>query len=159
MWAFKRSGESEVVHNNGTSRTRIFTGLLADTTYTVRVRARTSQGNGSWSSSREFTTTVGIPGAPGRPSISDLGIYTARSSWSAPSSLLPITRYDVGLVESGKSEVFYNNGTSRSITLTGLLPGKTYVIRVRARTNEGTGTWATTRTFTTYSTAGGVTFY
>ena len=84
------------------------------------------------------------PALPGKPrdvegTAGDKRIYVA---WRPPEDAgdAPVDRYEVGLVNGGRTCVVAAPETA--CTVTGLTPGTTYVARVRARSSVGWGPWA-----------------
>ena len=126
-------------------------GLSPNTAYTVQVRAKNSDGNGSWSSSK-FGSTSGesAPGVPTSISVSTTGTTDPadqlRIQWSAPSSGGTPTTYDVRFQKTYASP---NPWTTRSnvsspYLLSGLDELTAYSVQVRAR-NSSTGNWSSSR--------------
>jgi hypothetical protein len=138
----------------GWATSRIITGLPKGTPLYARVRARNSVGWSSYSGARAFTTGVTTPSAPGTPAISNISATTASVAWSAPSDPggAAITSYEI---ERSTSASFEDTTTVTDTTsptsLSGLLPGTTYHVRVRAVSSAGAGTWSSTTTFQTLS--------
>ncbi|MFG1605008.1 fibronectin type III domain-containing protein [Actinoplanes sp. NPDC049265] len=112
---------------------RVVTGLANGTTYAVRVRAVNGVGAGP-ASARATVTPAAVPGAP-----TDLaavaGDRSATLSFTAPDAGgSPITGYDVSLDDGATWAVL-----PADRVVTGLTNGATYRVRVRARTDAGTG--------------------
>ncbi|GAA2569471.1 hypothetical protein GCM10010435_49360 [Winogradskya consettensis] len=109
------------------------TGLTNGTTYTVRLRARTSAGTGPASAPATVTPAT-VPGAPTGLSVAP-GDSTATVTFTAPADGgSPITRYEVST----------DDGTTwatlaASNTVGGLSNGTAYTVRVRARNDAGIG--------------------
>ncbi|MDH6462049.1 hypothetical protein M2302_002224 [Micromonospora sp. A200] len=130
------------------------TGLPKGTVLFVRVRARNSAGYSAWSSARSFTTATTVPSAPAAPSTSDIKATTASVSWLAPSDTggAAITTYEVQRSTSSSftSPTTVSDSASPA-PLSGLLPGTTYYVRIRAVNSAGAGAWSPTSSFTTLS--------
>ena len=136
-----------------TSRSQYVVGMDRGTSYYVRVRAHNSAGYGSFSGSRLFKTED-VPSAPGTPVASDVGQTEATLTWAAAASNgASITNYywQVSTSSSfGSTVKTGNNGTSRTVTVTGLDPEVTYYFRVRATNAHGTGGFSSSRSFRTF---------
>jgi chitodextrinase len=126
-----------------TSTSRALSGLNPDTTYVVRVRARDNfnpPAYSSWNEKDPAFTTPPInraPSTPGTITISGVTRTSATVSWSASSDLDddPIT-YEVEYgINNTPGWTSAGTTSSTSVTLTGLTPDTTYVVRVRARDN------------------------
>lgn len=122
--------------------------------YYVRVRAYNSVGWGPWSAVRTVTTGITVPGAPATaPTFSAISPVQATVSYVAPTFIggSAITGYDV---QRAKDAAFTVDAvtvadSASPLTLTGLLPGTTYHVRVRAKNAAGNGAWSPTGNFTT----------
>jgi hypothetical protein len=149
----------------GWTTSRTVTGLPKGTVLYARVRARNSVGWSAWSGARTFTTGSTAPSAPSQPSISGVTATSASVSWFAPSDPggSAITNYEVQRAtdSSFTTDVVTVASSSSPASLTGLLPGTTYYLRVRAVSSAGAGAWSSTSSFQTLSevmeTAPGVT--
>ena len=116
-------------------------GLTAGLSYTVNVYPI----NGEETSGNLKTTTITLPNAPGVPTSLTRSAGNAGSktfSWSAPSSGGTVVSYEYQLNSLG----WTNNGTSTSVSLTGLSGNNTF--QVRAVGSSSTGTAASTGQFT-----------
>jgi hypothetical protein len=116
-------------------------GLTAGLTYTVNVYP--INGEDTYGSLK--TTTITLPNAPGVPTSLTRTAGNAGSktfSWSAPSSGGTVVSYEYQLNSFG----WTNNGSSTSVSLTGL--SGTNVFQVRAIGSSLTGTAASTGSFT-----------
>src|SRR5690606_15145392 len=93
QWSTSSTFSSNVSFKDvGTSRSYRITGLSANTTYYVRVRARNSADWGDWSTARSFTTLPQVPSTPSAPSVTRVSDTQMNLSWSrSASSSRPIT--------------------------------------------------------------------
>ena len=123
--------------HTGTSTSISLAGLRPSTTYEVRVRAVAGDTVGAWSVPplvvRTLGGTLGIP-APATPTASNVTSTSMDVSWTAPSTPLTITGYDVEyrLIPEPNFSDAGHTGTSTSISLTGLALSRAYEVRVRA---------------------------
>ncbi len=136
-----------------TSTTATIGSLTNGTLYQVQVRAGNSVGDGAWSASAsEYPSTT--PGAAGTPTLT-VGDLSLGVSWAAPSSTggSAVTGYKVGRCSSGCGTdtnwtVKTLTGTGRSTTLSGLVNGTAYQVRVAATNRSGDSAWSTSATAT-----------
>ena len=137
-------------------------GLQAGTEYEAQVRAVSAAGPGEWSASLRvptITTDATPPTQPGSPSTGTVTANSAVVTWLAPETDLTITKYLVQWIEAPgpnttarpaaqggidwtSAETAETEGNTPSITLDGLDPGTTYLVRVRAVTEEIDGHWS-----------------
>lgn len=90
------------------------------------------------------TDVAETPGAPGAPTLTPAAASLA-VTWKAPDNTGPaITGYDVHHRGAGAADWkdAKHVGTATSTTLGGLSPGTAHEVRVRARSDEGTGGWS-----------------
>ncbi|OKI45116.1 fibronectin type III domain-containing protein [Micromonospora sp. CB01531] len=138
----------------GTDIRKDLTGLPKGAVLYVRTQAHNAVGWGAWSPSRTFTTDTTAAGATSKPSVASVLATSASVSWSAPSDTggASITGYELQRdTSSSFAAPVTATTTNPSTSLSGLLPGTTYYLRVRAVTSAGTGGWSATTTFTTLS--------
>ena len=111
--------------------TNVFaTGLAGFTTYFVEVRARDNANNvGATSSGSFMTTDNAAPSAPGAPTFSAITDSSATAGWAAATDNVAVTGYEY----SFNGGVWTSNGTSRSLSLSGLSSATSYTLHVRAR--------------------------
>ena len=128
------------------------TGLSPGTSYWFRVRATNATGTSGTSGSTGFTTGAVPPGAPPMPVLNGVLSTEVTVSYVAPASNggSGITGYEV---QWALSPSFTGAGgdamdDASPYTIAGLLPGKTYYVRVRALNAAGAGAWSPA-TFTT----------
>ena len=122
----------------------LISGLTADASYDVQVRAVNSDGDGAWSG-----TATGIPrkipGAPTSVSV-DYGDEELTVTWSAPTGDAPISGYDISYRESPSggwnTEQFGGALHTLEHTISNLDNGQAYNVKVRALNVAGEGPWA-----------------
>ena len=140
-----KQGESGTVTAvpSGTSHT--FSGLTANTAYTLYVRASNSGGVSDWSS----TTATTLLGAPSGLSAAAAST-TITLSWSAVSGA---TSYDVKRGASGDVTAV-PSGTKH--TFSSLTANTAYTLYARARNSSGTSAWASVAATTVLPAPGGL---
>ena len=145
---YRQSGASswQGQAHSGTATHTTIRGLQADRTYEVQVRAKGSEGAGSWSPSGTGTTPqVAVPEKPPAPRVTAAGSATLVVRWTAPTDNgAPVTDYDVHYRQSGVSswQVRLHSGTATQTTLTGLRASTEYEVQVRAGNRVGDGPWS-----------------
>ena len=131
------------------------TGLSPGTDYEIQVRAVfTTDGPGDWSQSipartGDSTPTTPTTPVPGAPAVT-AGTVTTTSvtvHWTPPQTTLEISSYQLRWRISGASgddwtEVDNIPKTDTSHDITGLSPGTSYEIQVRAVFTDGPGDWS-----------------
>jgi hypothetical protein len=103
-------------------------------------------------SANDFATrtagTSTLPGSPGTPTFSSITLTSATVSWTAAAGA--VTSYSYSM-NGGSS--WTSVGTALTVSLTGLTPGTTYTVLVRAESAGGSGT----SSFASFTTVSGVT--
>lgn len=139
---YKDGGVQAVIQ--GVVSPHVVSGLEAGASYQFQVRAVNAVGTGAWSAKSNVavpTAGLSVPGAPPKPTTSS----AARVAWTPPASnggatidqywvLAHLPGQDWG--EPAVAEALVGR-TGRTATLTGLVPGTTYRVRVRAHNSEG----------------------
>lgn len=129
------------------------TTLSPGVTYWVRVLATNAIGSSAYGASVSFSTSATVPGLPTSVAAGSITPITASISFVAPASTggSAITGYDVQVAtNSGFTTDLQTIADDASPTpLTGLIAGRLYYARVRAKNAVGNGSWTTAITFTT----------
>ena len=139
------SGFTTFSDGTSSATTATVTGLTNSTVYYFKVAAVNSVGTSAYSAVSSGVTP-GVASAPTSLSVSS-GRTGMNVSWTAPTSTggSAITDYVIQYTTSpGYSYVTFSDGTSTttSATITGLIAGSTYYIRVAAVTSLATGTYS-----------------
>jgi Subtilase family/Fibronectin type III domain len=126
------------------------TGLSANTNYSFSIYPYNAIGSGRTSSIVTAKTLVGAPTAPGKPVVV-ASSSTASVSWAtANNGGSPITGYTVEMYSASAPRwAVVATTTATSATLTGLVSGTTYIVRVRATSALGTSYPSGSVSFTT----------
>lgn len=131
----------------GTATSILLTGAVNAKTYTCKVRARNSVGDGEYSDpSAAVTPQVGldptVPAKPAAPSAT-AGSGSVALTFAAPANGgAAITGYSASCTSSdggAAGTATTSSGTATSMTVTGLTGGKTYTCTVSATNSMGTG--------------------
>ena len=126
--------------------------LPSQSTLFWRVRASNSGGNGEWSSTNYFTTTVAIPPAPNLLNPEDNAMHQRHNlnfSWSSAEGAFSYR------IQISNNLIFTilavddSTLTSNSYLANGLEEGKKFYWRVNAKNSSGTSAFSTRRNFTT----------
>ena len=127
----------------------MITGLANSQTYDFQVSARNALGWGAWTNTVS-RSTADIPGTPGSPNLTNLGLGRVRVDWNAPSDGgAPISAYEVQVRRTGAAWPTAGRlvaGTGTTSTFTGLVGGVQYEARVRARNAAGVGLFGSSQT-------------
>ena len=120
---------------------------VAAGTATITVTA-TDPSNAS--ATQDISVTVQANTAPTNLSVSFLSSSAFGVSWTAPTTSLTITGYDVAYRVKGTSDFTdaSHTGTGTSIKVTGLTSETTYEVRVRTTTANDSSDWASTEATT-----------
>jgi chitodextrinase len=149
-----------VVYQNGVALTdppqpllaqtaRTITGLLPETAYTFHVRARDGALNLSGPSTGLQVTTPADttpPSVPGFPTSTAVTRTSLSLTWPPSSDTVGVAAYELRV----NGAVHPDRPSTNSSTLSGLAPGTTYAIELRARDAKGNWSdWSFARSFTT----------
>ena len=138
----------------GTNTSTTITGLSADTSYQVQVRAQNNIGESSWSPSSRSERTdddapvARVPSRPGAPRVTVLSSSILTAFWDAPDDGgSSITDYEVryrSVAPAGTSawETVANLTGTESTLIKGLSAGTFYDVQVRAENNVGDSRWS-----------------
>ena len=134
--------------DNAASGAMVLSGLLNGTTYELQARATNARGTGVWGSAS------GTPGTPVRVVVATPVVkhQSLDVSWAAPASdnASLVLGYDVQY-RAGSSGAWMpqtHTTIARSTTVTGLVNGTSYEVRVRARNAHGSAFWSASVTGT-----------
>lgn len=115
--------------------------LLEDETYTVRVLAFTSLGDGPLSDLIQVKTSQGIPIQPRNLHAEAKSETTISLTWTPPHHH-SIVRYEVYYKEGERGhEIRKTFDRATSYLVEGLKPHTEYILRLAARSNQGQGAW------------------
>ena len=124
------------------------TGLTANTSYQIRVRAKNLTQTGDWSATATQSTSVTLVQVTGVTATQEMTDQTqARISFDTQTS---VTQYDIqyaeitGLATVSAPPWTTATATTSPATVTTVTPGRTYWVRVRARSGTMTGAWSST---------------
>jgi fibronectin type 3 domain-containing protein len=148
IYRSSNGGVSYVLVSDPVSTARSFTvtGLVGGTGYRFRVRAVTAAGLGTYSSSILSVPLASSPSAP-TGLTATAGSGSVALSWSAPANNGGSAITDYLVYRSSNGGVSYSLvsdglSTATSATVSGLVPGVTYLFRVRAVNAIGQGTYS-----------------
>lgn len=117
--------------------------------YTVRADLSDVYNGGTPFHSRMITVPAGPPDQVGQPVVDNIGSRTARADWNVPGTNgAPITGYQLHL---DNNPSFSSPASATTIStfynMSGMTPGTTWYVRVRANSSAGYGPWSTARSF------------
>uniref|UniRef100_A0A674KB37 Receptor-type tyrosine-protein phosphatase S n=1 Tax=Terrapene triunguis TaxID=2587831 RepID=A0A674KB37_9SAUR len=127
-------------HNVDDSLLTTVGSLLEDETYTVRVLAFTSVGDGPLSDPIQVKTQQGVPGQPMNFQAEARTETSIRVSWSPPRQEI-IVKYELGYREGDRGREVSTFDPTTSFTVEGLKPNTEYVFRLAARSALGLGAY------------------
>jgi len=144
---YRQSGGSWTLLPATTYTTLNLTGLTVGKTYEVQVRTKCASGTSAWSPSVSFTMGSSC-GTVNGLTASNITSTTATASWNALSGAIS---YDLEYKVSTSNTWYLFNTTGTGVNFTGLAPGTTYNLRVRANCASGSGAYSAIVNFTTQS--------
>ncbi|XP_029470486.1 receptor-type tyrosine-protein phosphatase S isoform X23 [Rhinatrema bivittatum] len=127
-------------HNVDDSLLTTVSSLVEDETYSVRVLAFTSVGDGPLSDPIQVKTQQGVPGQPMNFRAEAKTETSIGLSWS-PSRQENIVKYELSYKEDLGKEVLKSFEPVTSYTVEGLKPNTDYIFRLAARSQQGLGAW------------------
>lgn len=132
------SGGTDTVSSDGSTT---ISGLTSNTTYYFWARCHNSEGWGPWSA-RASAKTLAVPTAPSAPLLSSVTATTVDVSWTDNSNGgSAIVAHQIGWGTSSSAPTSNVSANSPQV-LTGLTPGTTYYIFVRAQNSVGWSAWS-----------------
>ncbi|MDE6202373.1 MAG: fibronectin type III domain-containing protein, partial [Lachnospiraceae bacterium] len=129
--------DNSIYHVSGTSK--VFSGLSSGKSYAYAVSARNSDGSSTFTDVKTITTTPEIPPVPQNVKV-EVSAESAVVSWDG------VSRADGYEVKFG--DKVYET-TSTSLTITGLLPDKSYSCTVRAKNAGGSSAYTASKSVRT----------
>tara|TARA_R110000868_G_scaffold306734_4_gene568152 strand:- start:15322 stop:19356 length:4035 start_codon:yes stop_codon:yes gene_type:complete len=143
---------SVLISNSGLTDT-LFTlsGLVKNSRYYWQVRSSNGAGKSDWSTTRTFTTQIGLPGTPElvTPSDEETTPLSIRFGWN---SARDAASYTIQVSNDEEFETLIVDTSSineLTYQLDQLDEGSTYFWKVRGENRAGFGAWSTTAVFTT----------
>ena len=133
--------------SNGMTRSVTYTSLPTNTSFTVSVRALNIFGYGIEASISTGTSWSGAPSAPLNLAMTTSTASSATVTWDLPESDggYPISSYEYYTsVGGGSGWITSPNGLTRSLTISGLASGQSYILRIRAVNSKGSGAYSET---------------
>jgi hypothetical protein len=123
-----------------TPSTYAITGLTGGTRYYVRVRAKNASGVGAYTAG---VNSITLPAAPTSLALSAITPTGMTATWSKGPNGIEITEYDVTWANNssftGATTV---TSTTTTKALTGMSPGATHWVKVRAKNGNGVGAYS-----------------
>ena len=124
-----------------TATTATITGLTRGATHQIRIRPVNAEGPSTSTSPTLTVIPAVVPGSPTALSLTGKTGTSLSLSWIAPADNggRVVTDYSIEHSADGSNWTTFNDGTSitTSATITGLMRGSTYQVRVRAISAEG----------------------
>ncbi len=141
----QHSGTWHQIAHTGLSTQATIIGLMAGTTYQVRVRGQIDAGHGEFVQ-QSATTRATLPSSPENLVVNGSSDDALRLSWLAPSDHggAPITDYEIGYKTTENSEwtLWTREETGLQETIRGLRESTLYEVQVAAVNSAGRGSYA-----------------
>ena len=158
---YKTSEETEyTIQSPVVIRRAIISGLEAEETYNIRVKAFNNLGDGRYSTVYTDVTTTAVPGQMAAPRIIDntLDQDSVQLIWAQPLvNFIGIDDYDLRYRHTDSETVYVavpHDGIATTSVVTGLIGSTTYRFSVRAGNTFGEGDWSNELVFTTPAATG-----
>ncbi|XP_072516045.1 receptor-type tyrosine-protein phosphatase S isoform X9 [Salminus brasiliensis] len=128
------------IHNVQDSVITTIQNLVASETYTIRVLAFTSVGDGPFSDPIHVKVLQGVPGQPSKFQIGEVSDTTIELTWEPAFEKEGITRYELHYKEGSQGTVVTKTfGPSSSYVVEGLRANTEYFFSLAAFSNKGIG--------------------
>ena len=157
QWSTSSGSWSATRQTTTTSTNHLIEGLTNNTTYYVRVQGVTANGPGTWSLTKSvrLSSNLQTPGQPTGLTLTTAGTGTSlTATWVEPVANPTPTHYlvqwrNVTTRENWSSTLRQNSVTSgTTTTITGLVSGNQYRVRVRAVNDKVAGSWSSEKPIT-----------
>ncbi len=138
------AGAEQTASVNGNTTSHQLTGLTGGNTYTIKVRAVNSAGQGSYSNTASITAAE-EPGVPAGLEVTP-GDGTLALSWTASSANgAAVSNYTVWYRNEADEEVVEveTGNTGTTYTITGLSNGQNYTVKVKSENEIGESSYST----------------
>lgn len=118
----------------GNVLTTTLTGLTANTSYTVQLRAKDAAGHSGAVSTGTFQTPADTqkPTKPGVPTISNVAYNAATAAWTSATDNVGVTAYEYQVNTSSTTGLWVRLGNVLTVNITGLSPVTQYTVAVHA---------------------------
>ncbi|KAL6469457.1 hypothetical protein MHYP_G00229810 [Metynnis hypsauchen] len=128
------------IHNVQDSMITTIQNLVASETYTIRVLAFTSVGDGPFSDPIHVKVLQGVPGQPSRFQISEVSDTAIELTWEPAFEKEGIISYELRYKEGSQGNLITKTfGPSSSYTVEGLRPNMEYYFSLAAVSKKGIG--------------------
>lgn len=136
------TSSSSPQHTVSSDRSTTISGLSSGTTYYFWARTHNSEGWSSWSG-RASAKTLKVPDAPSTPLLSSARMTSVDVAFSANGNGgSTITGYEIGWSPSSVGNPLNSVAAKSPQVVTGLIPGRVYYFRTRAKSAVGWSPWS-----------------